>query len=191
MPAAASSAPLRRIDTVRSIPLEPGTRRRTRRVRSCARFAAVVAAGLVACGCQTRVQDLGYIPDPDALAQIKSGVQSKVEVAQLLGTPSTTAMFGEETWLYITARREAYAFFKPEITEQDVVAIAFNEAGVVDSVNSYVLKDGVAVNPVNQTTPTYGKQLTMLQQLLGNIGRFNGESNNKPSGGKPGTGSGS
>ena len=31
------------------------------------------------------------------------------------------------------------------------------------------------VNPVSRTTPTYGKQLGLLEQLIGNVGRFNTE----------------
>jgi outer membrane protein assembly factor BamE (lipoprotein component of BamABCDE complex) len=136
-----------------------------------------VAAALGAC--TPRVTTHGYVPDPEALSRIQPGVHNQLEVAQFLGTPSTTASFGQPTWLYITERTEAYAFLAPEVVDQRVVAIAFNDDGVVTDVDEYVLQDGYLVDPVTRTTPTYGKQLGLLEQLLGNIGRFAGQENEK------------
>lgn len=135
----------------------------------------MTAVALSMWACEPRISRHGYVPDPEVLSRIEPGLHNRLEVAQFLGTPSTTAMFGEETWLYITEKREEYAFFKPEIIEQQVVAIAFNNSGVVDSVDEYLLADGILVDPVSRKTPTYGKQIGLLEQLLGNIGRFNNE----------------
>jgi outer membrane protein assembly factor BamE (lipoprotein component of BamABCDE complex) len=143
--------------------------------RRFAKAAAVLLVAFSTWSCQERVSTHGYIPDPEALSRIEPGVHNRLEVAQFLGSPSTTAMFGEETWLYITERRREFAFFKPEIVEQQVVAIAFDNAGVVDAVDEYLLADGLLVDPVTRTTPTYGKQVGLMEQLLGNMGRFNNE----------------
>ena len=144
-------------------------------LRQAARLGATAALALTMWACQPRIGTHGYVPDPEALARIEPGVHNRLEVAQFLGTPSTTAMFGEETWLYVTERREEFAFFKPEIIEQEVVVIAFDQTGVVDSIDQYVLADGILVDPVSRKTPTYGKQLGLLEQFLGNVGRFNNE----------------
>lgn len=141
-------------------------------LRTC--LTACVTA-LVLGACTPRITTHGYVPDPDALQRIEPGVHNELEVAQFLGTPSTTALFGQSTWLYITERTEAYAFLEPEVVDQRVVAIAFNDAGVVSEVDEYVLADGYLVDPVTRETPTYGKQLGLLEQLLGNVGRFAGQ----------------
>lgn len=135
----------------------------------------LVCAALSVGSCQERISTHGYVGDPEAIARIEPGVHNRLEVAQFLGTPSSTAMFGEETWLYITEKRREFAFFKPEIVEQQVVAIAFNDSGVVDAVDEYLLADGLLIDPVSHTTPTYGKQVGLLEQFLGNVGRFNNE----------------
>ncbi len=135
--------------------------------------ACVTALALTACSPQITTH--GYVPDPDALSRIQPGVHNELEVAQFLGTPSSTALFGQPTWLYITERTESVAFFEPEVVDQRVVAIAFDDAGVVTEVDEYVLADGYLVDPISRTTPTYGKQLGLLEQLLGNIGRFAGQ----------------
>lgn len=132
-----------------------------------------LAAGLAAC--EPRISTHGYVPNEQILSRIEPGLHNRLEVAQFLGTPSTTALFGAETWLYITERREEYAFFKPEIIDQSVIAIAFDDRGIVQEIAGYTLEDGIVVDPVSRTTPTYGKQLGLLEQLVGNVGRFNTE----------------
>ncbi len=136
-------------------------------------LAAVLAGGLGAC--EPRISTHGYVPDTQVLDRIEPGLHNRLEVAQFLGTPSTTALFGAETWLYITERREEYAFFRPEIIDQSVIAIAFDDRGIVQEIAGYSMEDGIVVNPVSRTTPTYGKQLGLLEQLIGNVGRFNTE----------------
>ena len=136
-------------------------------------FSLLAATALSAC--EPRISTHGYVPDPDVVSRVEPGVHNQLEVAQLLGTPSTAALFGEQTWLYITERREEFAFFKPEIVSQDVLAIAFDDRGVVHEIASFSLEDGLVVDPVSLTTPTYGKKLGLLEQLFGNIGRFNTE----------------
>ena len=154
----------------------------TSRVRGSAGrslIAAFLIAGALG-ACTPRITTHGYVPDPEALARIKPGVHNELEVAQFLGTPSTTVLFGEPTWLYITERTEAYAFLEPEVVDQRVVAIAFNDTGIVTEVDEYILEDGMLIDPVTRTTPTYGKQLGLLEQLVGNIGRFAGEEKAPP-----------
>jgi outer membrane protein assembly factor BamE (lipoprotein component of BamABCDE complex) len=55
-----------------------------------------------------------------------------------------------------------------------VLAIRFDNAGVISDMKLYGLEDARAIEPDPNSTPTSGKQLTLLQQLLGNIGRFGG-----------------
>ena len=132
--------------------------------------AATLAAGVTACA--PRIERHGNVPDADMLRRIEVGVSSREEVGDWLGTPSSTATFGEDTWYYITARTERYAFYAPSIVEQQVVAIAFDDADVVRSVRGYGLEDAREIEPVDRLTPTGGKKLTVLQQMLGNFGRI-------------------
>ena len=140
-----------------------------------ARRAVLLAVGtaLLLAACEPRVSNHGYVPEPEQLARIELGVHNRLEIAEILGTPSTAALFGPDTWLYITERREEHAFFAPEIVDQSVVAIAFDDDGVAQEMASFSIEDGIVVDPVSRVTPTYGKQLGLLEQLFGNIGRFN------------------
>lgn len=138
----------------------------TRRILGLLLCAAALAA------CQARVQTHGFMPNPGLVGQVEAGKQNKRDVNQLLGTPSTVATFDSDVWYYITQRTENYAFFRPEIVDQQVLVVSFDDAGVVDDVHGYTLEDGKIVDIVSRTTPTVGNELTFLEQLFGNVGRF-------------------
>ncbi|HLB79461.1 MAG TPA: outer membrane protein assembly factor BamE [Dongiaceae bacterium] len=135
--------------------------------------AAALAAAFALAACQPRIDARGNLPDPDTVAQIQPGVQSRAEVADLLGSPSVEGTFDDKTWYYISGRTETYAFFAPKVVDQQVLVVEFDDAGLVSGVERYGVEDGRAIDPVGRETPTSGQELTFLQQLFGNLGRFN------------------
>ncbi|CAA7617834.1 outer membrane protein assembly factor BamE [Magnetospirillum sp. UT-4] len=138
---------------------------------------AVLAAALclAAAACSPTLDVRGNIPDSDALARITPGKTTRDEVQTLLGTPSATSVFGDESWQYISAKSETVAFFKPKFTERTVISITFSRDGVVKDVAARGLEDGQDLELVDRETPTAGKELNILEQLLGNVGRFSKE----------------
>ena len=132
---------------------------------------AAVALAVVACS--PRIDSRGNLPDPDKLAEIKPGKHSRNDVAEILGSPSSIAVFDQETWYYISKRTETVAFFEAEVAERQVVIVHFDKKGVVTGVETLGLERSHAVEPVERETPTAGAEMTIMQQLLGNMGRFN------------------
>ncbi|MEX1206332.1 MAG: outer membrane protein assembly factor BamE [Dongiaceae bacterium] len=135
--------------------------------------AAALAASIVLAGCQPRIDARGNLPDPDTVGQIQPGVQSRAQVADLLGSPSVASTFDDKTWYYISGRTETYAFFEPKVVDQQVLVVEFDDAGMVSGIERYDYEDGRVIDPVSRETPTSGQELTFLQQLFGNLGRFN------------------
>ena len=140
-----------------------------RRVRSMV-FGCVLAASLLA-GCAPIVHQQGHIRDAEVLAQIKPGEQSRQEVASLLGTPSAMGTFDDRRWYYISRRTETEAFYTPELVDQGVTVITFDENGVVAEVTSLSLAEARAIEPVEEESPTHGRELSFFEQIFGNIGR--------------------
>jgi outer membrane protein assembly factor BamE (lipoprotein component of BamABCDE complex) len=68
-----------------------------------------------------------------------------------------------------------------------VVVLSFNDQGVLQDVKRVVQDDAVPITVVARTTPSPGTEASFLQQLFGNIGRFNafGPTPGGPSGGAP------
>ena len=80
--------------------------------------------------------------------------------------------FEDNTWYYVGQKSEQLAFLKPEVIERKVLVISFDETGLVGETKTYTLADAREIDPVGRETPTEGRDLTILQQLFGNIGRF-------------------
>ena len=137
-----------------------------------AALALTIAITAMLPGCSARIDQRGNLPDADAVLSIEPGVQTKDQVAQLLGTPSAVGTFDDKTWYYISKRTKTIAFFDPDVIDQQVLCIKFDDSGIVKKVDFYGLNDALAIQPVDRTTPSYGQKLTLLQQLFGNIGRF-------------------
>lgn len=140
-------------------------------------FAALILA--FAAACTPTVENRGNLPHPEVLAQVKPGKSTRDDVQSLLGSPSSTLTYGDETWHYISARSEQVAFFHPKFTDRTVVSLTFDPAGVVKKMLIRGLADGQDIEIVERETPAAGKDLTVLEQLLGNVGRFSKDSSPK------------
>lgn len=137
-------------------------------------LAALSGLALTVLGaCSPIIQQEGNVPDPDQVVQINPGVDDKNRVTQLLGSPSTISAFQDRTWYYISRRTEQTAFLDPKVVDQEVLAITFTDQNIVEDMKVYGLENGRMVAMNDQVTPTYGNNLTLVQQLLGNLGRFN------------------
>jgi outer membrane protein assembly factor BamE (lipoprotein component of BamABCDE complex) len=134
----------------------------------------VLTTALLLAGCSVREVQSGYVIDQYNIDQVRPGVSDRDSVATLLGTPSTAGTFAsDKTWYYVSRKTEQIAFLAPEVKDQQVVAVHFNDAGVVESVQRFQLEDGKPIEPVDRVTPTRGREMTVLEQLFGNLGRFN------------------
>jgi len=136
-------------------------------------FGLGIGLGLSACSADISAR--GNEPTAARLEQIEPGKQSRADVAALLGTPSTTATFDNETWYYVSAHTQQFAVFEREELQRRVIAIKFGADGRVSEVRELGLDDGKDVDVVSRETPTLGNDLSIMEQLLGNLGRFEGD----------------
>ena len=140
------------------------------------------AAAFVSCA--PAVDQRGNLPNPDKMAEIHAGSTTKDEVAKILGTPSSVSVFNnDKSWYYISRRTSQTAFFDPSVLDQQVYIVNFDDQGVVTAIDHKALEDGKEVTPVARATPAPGRELSFLEQLIGNLGKFNGSSGGGGSGG--------
>lgn len=144
---------------------------------------------LAVTACVSQREERGYVRTTADFSRIIPGTSTNKDVVELLGTPSSYSSYGDETWYYISAKRKTIGFLPTEITDQGAVAIVFNKDGVVRSVEEYGKKDRRDIAYSGDRTPTEGNQITIWQQVLGNLGKFNTESGGLP-GQHGGTGGG-
>lgn len=145
---------------MRVLPTEAGISR-------FARFLpALAGVVLVLAGCSPDVERRGYIPKAGAFDQINNGM-TKMEVEGILGSPSTTAsvQYKGDSYYYISSTTEDKAFLTSE-TQREVIAIRFDEAGLVKSFGHYGLEDGRVVEVSGNQTPVYGEDTSVIALLL-------------------------
>jgi len=122
--------------------------------------------------CSPIVENRGYVFDEELLDQIKVNETISNDVMDILGSPSTTSAIDASTWYYIYSKAETVAFYHPTVTDRRVLAVSFDDDNKVNNLKYYGLEEGKIISYVDRTTPTRGRELTVIQQLFGNLGRL-------------------
>ena len=122
--------------------------------------------------CEPKIVERGRQDLSLKAGNIIAGQMSKADVMRRLGSPSTTSQFGKESWYYIASRKETLAFFAPKVVDQEVLRITFDD-DIVDAVEYYDQAQAKDIEITERVTPTSGQELGLVEQLLGNIGKFN------------------
>lgn len=136
------------------------------------RAVLVVTAALAITACSPRVSRHGFQPVDVAPTDIVVGTDTRETVQARLGSPSIVSTFEPNIWFYVSQTSAQYTFNLPEVTQRTVTAITFDETnGRVLAVENLDLEDGRQIAYSSRETPTRGRELTVLEQLLGNVGR--------------------
>lgn len=132
----------------------------------------LVTVSLLAAACTPTQAVRGNIVEDYRLSEITPGVSTRQNVLKSLGSPTTQAPFDDSIWYYIGQKTEKTGIFDPKVTEEKIVVVAFDEDGVVQQAE-VVDADRINIPRVRKKTPTGGNEVTPLQQMLGNLGKFN------------------
>ena len=106
------------------------------------------------------------------VAMIEPLRSTQSDVLNIFGTPTTKAVFDENTWYYVGLKTEKESFFDEKVVDRQVYKIVFDDAGIVQSI-AQEETDAMDIPIASRVTPTSGNEVTFLQQVLGNIGKFN------------------
>ena len=151
-----------------------------------------LAAALLLAGCSIFAPTptmRGNKVDADQLKELVPGTSTRADVTALIGSPTARATFDDNTWIYISEVTAPRIGRTPGVLDQNVVALNFDDQGVLREVKKLDQEDSVPVTIVARSTPSPGTEASFFQQLFGNIGRFNafGPQTNglSPQGGAP------
>ncbi len=135
-------------------------------------FLMLAAAALCLAACTPTQSSHGNMVEDYRMAEIVPGVSTRTNVLKSLGSPTTTAPFDDSIWYYISQKTEKTGIFDPEVVEEKIVVVAFNEEGIVQTIEPVDAKR-TDIPRVRRKTPTGGNEVTFMEQLLGNVGKFN------------------
>jgi outer membrane protein assembly factor BamE (lipoprotein component of BamABCDE complex) len=110
--------------------------------------------------------------DADPRKDVAVGTDTKSTVRGKLGTPSATSTFDPNVWFYMNQVKARVAFRRPQVVTRNVTAISFDkDSEAVTHVDNFTLKDGRVIAYNGRETPTRGRELSILEQILGTVGR--------------------
>lgn len=138
-----------------------------------------VTVVLALSACTPVVAKRGNMLEDYQIKTIKPGTNTRTDVLQTLGSPTTVSTFDNKTWYYLGQETEKRGIFDSEVKDETIVQVVFDDEGIVKSINK--IENNREDIPYARTkTPTHGNDLTFMQQLLGNLGRFNQTEKVKP-----------
>jgi outer membrane protein assembly factor BamE (lipoprotein component of BamABCDE complex) len=131
----------------------------------------VAAAAVTLGACSPTFQNHGYIPPQEDLDSLAVGIDTRASVEESVGPPSSGGVLNEGGYYYVRSRVRTFGLVKPKEVERQVLAISFDEAGVVSNIERFGLEDGQVVPLTRRVTDTAVSNKSFLRQLIGNIGR--------------------
>jgi outer membrane protein assembly factor BamE (lipoprotein component of BamABCDE complex) len=134
----------------------------------------LLTALLPACSVvQTPRTQRGNKVDADQLKELVPGTSTRADVTSLLGSPTARATFDDNQWIYISETTRTRVGRTPGVLAQDVTVLTFDDKGVLRNVKRLNEEDSRPVDVVTRATPSPGSEASFMQQLLGNVGKFN------------------
>lgn len=133
---------------------------------------AAVLCVLALAACSAVYRNHGYVPKEEDLSQIVVGVDTRDTVAEVVGSPSAGGVLDSSGYYYVQSRVRHYAYRRPEVVSREVLAISFDDAGVVRNIERFGLEDGQVVPLARRVTESATADNGFLRQLLRNLGNF-------------------
>lgn len=137
-------------------------------------YTAVVSLMILgfAAACTPTHNVRGNILQDYQLEEIVPGEDSRTDVLRKLGSPTTKSTFDESIWYYIGQETEKRGVLDPEVIDERIIMVRFDGNDIVQEIKNIDNKR-IDLPYVRRKTPTSGNEISVLQQFLGNLGKFN------------------
>lgn len=150
-------------------------KRGTGKISATIRLSLCASALFLVASCSNLDRKHGYVPEDEQLEQIIVGVDTKETVADVVGHPATSGVLSNGGWYYVKSKFRAYGVRERKEIDREVLAISFDQDGVVSNIERFGLQDGKVVAISRRVTDSNIKGIGFLRQLFGSIGNFAAE----------------
>ncbi len=115
----------------------------------------------------------GNLVDDYRIADITPGVSTASDVTRVMGSPTTTDPFDSNVWYYMGQKTEKRGIFDPKVTDERIIRVKIDPTTqmVTELAPLDTTRNEIPIS--SRTTPTSGNEMTAVQQMLGNLGKFN------------------
>lgn len=126
-------------------------------------------------GCSPVMHTRGNFLQDHQIMQVTEGVDTRSEVIKKLGSPTTISPFDDTVWFYLGQKTKKVGIFDPEVVDERIVLVKYDEEFDTVQTIMEVEHDRLDIPLSDEITKTGGQDPSILQELLGNLGRFNRE----------------
>jgi outer membrane protein assembly factor BamE (lipoprotein component of BamABCDE complex) len=139
-----------------------------------------VVAALLLAACTPTKAVRGNMLDDHLIAQVVPGVSSQSDVMRALGSPTTTDPFNTDIWYYIGQKTEKKGILDPKVTTERIFRLTFDPTTrvLLDMTPLDTARNDIPIS--RAATPTLGTEMNAVQQIIGNIGKFNKSQSTSP-----------
>ena len=134
-------------------------------------FTSIMVMALSGCANEWFVTHNGNMPTNERISKLNVG-QTKQEVRQILGSPSSVVSLDQNTWIYMSSDIKRVAFFKPEEISRDVLTIKFDKDDKVEDITRLKKENGREIVVSQDETPTLGQQPGFFEKYFGGVGQY-------------------
>lgn len=136
---------------------------------------------LALAGCTPTVATRGNLISQTKFQLVQPLTSTRADVVQSWGPPTATSPFDQNVWYYIGETTSQKGIFAPEVEKRRMIRVKFDPAdndtvAEVADIDPRLAKE---IDLVDRTTPTAGKEFTVLQQFVGNLGKYNQDKTQK------------
>jgi outer membrane protein assembly factor BamE (lipoprotein component of BamABCDE complex) len=146
----------------------------------------ILALVLLLAACAPTIETRGNLVSDTKFKEIQAMTSSRADVEQKWGPPTTYSTLDPNTWYYIGETTAQEGVFAPEVEKRRLIRVKFDASDKVTEIAEIDPKKGKDIDPVDRRTPTAGREYTVFQQFIGNLGKFNKDGAAKNGSGNPG-----
>lgn len=143
--------------------------------KKTAKVACFVALVLTMTACTAVIRKHGYVPTEEDLDNVLVGVDTVETVETTVGRPSGRGVLQDGDWFYVQSIWKNYGYREPEEIDRQVVAIRFDDKGVVSNVERFGIEDGRVVALSRRVTDSGISGVGFLAQMFGSFGNLTAE----------------
>lgn len=122
--------------------------------------------------CSPTFRNHGYIPNEDLLQELVVGIDTRSSVENVVGPPTAGGVLEGGNFFYVRSTVRTLGPRRPKVIDRQVLAVSFDESGVLSNIESFGLEDGRVVTLSRRVTEGEISNVSFLRQLLGGIGRI-------------------
>ncbi|MFK7839201.1 MAG: outer membrane protein assembly factor BamE [Bdellovibrionales bacterium] len=136
------------------------------------KFFILIAGLSILSACSPVVAKRGNMLEDYQIAEIMPGQSKRSDVLRTLGSPTTKSTFDSNVWYYIGQETEKRGIFDPKVVNEKIFLVAFDPEGTLEAIEK-VDRERINIPYVRDKTKTHGNERTIVQEFLGNLGKFN------------------